>query len=280
MSENCGYNCEGCGQKGTCEDVLKKNTCAEGVNIKHKIGIISGKGGVGKSFTTSMLAVSLARLGYKVGILDADITGPSIPQAFNIDSMALSDGKLIIPAESNKFKIKIISSNMLLEDKDQPIIWRGTLLGNLVKQFYSETNWGVDLDYLLIDMPPGTGDIALTTFQSLPLDGIIVVTTPQSLVSMIVKKAINMANEMNIEVLGVIENMSYVECKCCNEKNYIFGHSHTKEIISKFDVDLLGEIPLKEESTLKVDEGKVEDLDIKEFNDIAKKIETKFNKGE
>lgn len=279
MSEECNYQCEGCSKANNCEDVFKKSECAKGVHIKHKIGIISGKGGVGKSFTTSMIAVALARQGFKVGILDADITGPSIPQAFNINSMALSDGTLIIPAESNKFKIKIISSNMLLEDKDQPIIWRGTLLGNLVKQFYSETNWGEELDYLLIDMPPGTGDIALTTFQSLPIDGIIVVTTPQSLVSMIVKKAINMANEMNIEVFGVIENMSYVECKCCNEKNYIFGHSHTKEILDKFGVDLLGEVPLKEESTLKVDEGHVEDLDIKEFNEIANKI-IKKTKGE
>ena len=267
----CNHDCSNCASKGSCSEFVKI-TPAEGVNIKHVIGIMSGKGGVGKSLCTSMLACSLAKKGYKVGILDADITGPSIPQAFGIKQTAMTDGKLIYPAESLMYGIKIISSNMLLESEDTPIIWRGVMIGNLVKQFFNEVNWGVELDFLLIDMPPGTGDVALTTFQFLPIDGIVVMTSPQSLVSMIVRKAIHMANEMNISILGVVENMAYVECKECKEKNYIFGRSTTKSILDKFDIDLLAELPIRENIAINVDRGNVEGIDLPEMDAVADKI--------
>ena len=267
----CNHDCSNCSSKGSCSEIVKI-TPAEGVSIKHVIGIMSGKGGVGKSLCTSMLACSLAKKGYKVGILDADITGPSIPQAFGIKQTAMTDGKLIYPAESLMYGIKIISSNMLLESEDTPIIWRGVMIGNLVKQFFNEVNWGVELDFLLIDMPPGTGDVALTTFQFLPIDGIVVMTSPQSLVSMIVRKAIHMANEMNISILGVVENMAYVECKECKEKNYIFGRSTTKSILDKFDIDLLAELPIRENIAINVDRGNVEGIDLPEMDAVADKI--------
>lgn len=273
----CNHDCGNCASKGSCTDELKKIDPAEGITIKHVIGVMSGKGGVGKSLCTSMLACSLAKKGYKVGILDADITGPSIPQAFGIKETAMSDGKLIYPAVSVQYGIKIISSNMLLESPDTPIIWRGVMIGNLVKQFFNEVNWGVELDYLLIDMPPGTGDVALTTFQFLPIDGIIVMTSPQSLVSMIVRKAINMANDMNIPILGVIENMSYVECKNCKERNYIFGRSTTKTILDKFDIDLLAELPIRESIAINVDLGNVEAVELPEMDQVAEKITAKLN---
>ena len=269
---DCNHDCSSCASRGNCSNEIVKITPAEGVNIKHVIGIMSGKGGVGKSLCTSMLACSLAKKGYKVGILDADITGPSIPQAFGIKETAMTDGKLIYPAESLMYGIKIISSNMLLESEDTPIIWRGVMIGNLVKQFFNEVNWGVELDFLLIDMPPGTGDVALTTFQFLPIDGIVVMTSPQSLVSMIVKKAINMANEMNIPILGVVENMAYVECKNCQEKNYIFGRSTTKSILDRYDIDLLAELPIRENIAVNVDRGNVEGIDLPEMDLVAEKI--------
>ena len=269
---DCNHDCSSCASRGNCSNEIVKITPAEGVNIKHVIGIMSGKGGVGKSLCTSMLACSLAKKGYKVGILDADITGPSIPQAFGIKQTAMTDGKLIYPAESLMYGIKIISSNMLLESEDTPIIWRGVMIGNLVKQFFNEVNWGVELDFLLIDMPPGTGDVALTTFQFLPIDGIVVMTSPQSLVSMIVKKAINMANEMNIPILGVVENMAYVECKNCQEKNYIFGRSTTKSILDRYDIDLLAELPIRENIAVNVDRGNVEGIDLPEMDLVAEKI--------
>jgi Mrp family chromosome partitioning ATPase len=175
------------------------------------------------------------------------------------------------------YGIKIISSNMLLESEDTPIIWRGVMIGNLVKQFFNEVNWGVELDFLLIDMPPGTGDVALTTFQFLPIDGIVVMTSPQSLVSMIVRKAIHMANEMNISILGVVENMAYVECKECKEKNYIFGRSTTKSILDKFDIDLLAELPIRENIAINVDRGNVEGIDLPEMDAVADKIIAELN---
>ena len=274
---DCNHDCSSCASRGNCSSEIVKLKPAEGVNIKHVIGIMSGKGGVGKSLCTSMLACSLAKKGYKVGILDADITGPSIPQAFGIKETAMTDGKLIYPASTIQYGIKVISSNMLLETPDTPIIWRGSMISNLVKQFFNEVNWGVELDFLLIDMPPGTGDVALTTFQFLPIDGIIVMTSPQSLVSMIVRKAINMANDMNVPILGVVENMAYVECKNCKEKNYIFGRSTTKSIVEKFDIDLLAELPIREEIAINVDRGNVEAVELPEMDAVANKIIAELN---
>ena len=272
---DCNHNCDGCGVEN-CSSRIEKITSEVNTTIKHCIGIISGKGGVGKSLVTSLLANSLNNLKKNVGILDADITGPSITKTLGIKDKAFSDGHVLYPSYS-KNHIGVMSANMLLENEEDPIIWRGVLLGNLVKQFYSEVRWGA-LDYLLIDMPPGTGDIALTTFQSIKIDGIIVVTTPQSLVKSIVNKAIKMANEMNIPILGVIENMAYVECKKCHEKNYIFGKSHTEDILKEFNLDLLASLPLKEEICEKVDQGLTEDLKIEEINEASKKIINKLEK--
>src|SRR5574344_1925976 len=217
--ENCTHDCSTCDVEN-CEGRgkgIEKVTPNEHSKIKHVIGVISGKGGVGKSFVTSLIASKLNKMGYKVGILDGDITGPSIPKSFNIHEQASGDGvSMIFPAVTES-GIKIISSNMLLEKEDDPIIWRGTLISSLLKQFFTDVLWE-ELDYLLIDMPPGTGDVTLTCFQSFPLDGVVIVTSPQDLVSVIVRKAVNMAKQMNIKVLGLVENMSYVECPHCKEK--------------------------------------------------------------
>ena len=207
---DCDHNCESCSQNGNCGSQIQKAQMNELSHAKKVVAVLSGKGGVGKSFITSYLAVSLVRKGYKVGILDADVTGPSIPKAFGVTEKAYGENNLIYPI-STKTGVRIMSANLLLDDESEPIIWRGIMLGNLVKQFYEDVLWG-ELDYLLIDMPPGTGDIALTTFQTIPIDDLIIVTSPQDLVSLVVTKAIKMARMMNINVLGVVENMSYLKC--------------------------------------------------------------------
>ena len=267
MSE-CNHDCEHCASKGSCEIVKAKLN--DRSKIKKVIAVLSGKGGVGKSFITSMIAVTLNRRGYSVGILDGDITGPSIPKAFGIKDKAVGEDGLIYPLIS-KAGIKVISSNCLLENDQDPIVWRGPLLGNLVKQFYEEVLWE-ELDYLVIDMPPGTGDVALTVFQTLPVDDLIIVTSPQDLVSLIVTKAINMANMMNIHVAGVIENMSYLECPDCGKKISIFGESHLEEFSKQIGFDILGRLPLVSANAALVDEGKVEQVALKEFEPIIDKI--------
>ena len=271
--ENCNHNCEGCDVENCSSRSggIEKIKTNEQSSFKHVIGVISGKGGVGKSFVTSMLAVMLQRKGYKVGILDGDITGPSIPKAFNIHEQASGDGVSLIYPAVTKTGIKVISSNMLLQNETDPIIWRGVLISNLLKQFYTDVLWE-ELDYLLIDMPPGTGDITLTAFQSIPLDGVIIVTSPQDLVSVIVRKAVNMAKQMNIKVLGLVENMSYVECPKCSEKIEIYGKSHADDIALKEGISLLGRVPIKLGVSDLVDEGRIEEVQIKEFDEIVKKI--------
>jgi len=270
--QNCTHNCDTCGVEGCgSRSAIEKIKPNAESSFKHTIGIISGKGGVGKSFVTSMLAVSLKRKGYKVGILDGDITGPSIPKTFNIHEQASGDGESFIFPATSKTGIKVISSNMLLENETDPIIWRGTLISSLLKQFYTDVLWE-ELDYLLIDMPPGTGDITLTAFQSIPLDGVIIVTSPQDLVSVIVRKAVNMAKQMNIKVLGLVENMSYVECPKCSEKIEIYGKSHADDIALKEGISLLGRVPIKLGVSDLVDEGRIEEVQIKEFDEIVKKI--------
>ncbi|MBC2576816.1 Mrp/NBP35 family ATP-binding protein [Peptostreptococcus canis] len=214
--------------------------------IKNIIGVMSGKGGVGKSTVTTLLARQLSEQGYNVGILDADITGPSIPRLMMIDHIkAYSDGEFIIPVMTDN-GIKVVSLNLLIEDEDSPVIWRGPMIGGVVQQFYSEVLWG-ELDYLLIDMPPGTGDVALTVMQSIPLTGIVMVSIPQNLVSMIVGKAINMANQLKVPVVGVVENMSYVVCPGCSEKIKIFSDEKTDEFLKQYNLDLLGELPMSQE---------------------------------
>lgn len=238
--------------------------------IKHVIGVVSGKGGVGKSSVTSMLALEAQKQGFKTGILDADITGPSIPKAFGISEQAYGTEEGIIPAVSDS-GIKIMSINLLLEDPEQPVLWRGPILGSVVTQFWTDVIWG-DIDYLFVDMPPGTGDVPLTVFQSLPLSGIIVVTSAQDLVSMIVAKAIQMANQMNVPIIGLIENMSYFICPDCQKKHYIFGESHIEEISQKYGLRILAQIPLNPEIAKLCDTGKIETLKENPLKDIMSQI--------
>ena len=259
----CNHDCEHCGIAGSCESKIQKAKLNERSKIKKIIGVLSGKGGVGKSYITSTLAVYLNRQGYKVGILDADITGPSIPKAFGIKDKAYGEDNLIYPLVSNG-GIKLISANCLLENDSDPIVWRGPLLGGLIKQFYEDVLWE-ELDYLLIDMPPGTGDVALTVFQQLPVDDLIIVTSPQDLVSLIVTIAIKMANMMNIKVLGVIENMSYLVCPDCGKKINLFGESHLEEFAKEMNFDILAKLPLVSENTVLVDNGKVEQVVLNEI---------------
>lgn len=262
MSE-CSHNCEECGVEG-CSSRIEKLVVNNKSKIKHTIAIVSGKGGVGKSLVTSLLASYLNKDGKSVGILDGDITGPSIPKSFNIHEPAYGDGgNLILPA-TTKNGIKIISSNMLVQNEDDPIIWRGSLITTLLGQFYKDVIWG-ELEYLLIDMPPGTSDVTLTAFQQIPLDGIIIVTSPQDLVSLIVKKAINMAKVMNIPILGIIENMSYVECPTCKEKIYVYGKSKLQSFAKENDLEILGQLPLRSGVTELIDAGNIEEVEMKEI---------------
>ena len=266
----CDHNCESCAQNGNCSSQIQKAVMNDRSHVKHVVAVLSGKGGVGKSFITSYLAVSLKRKGYKVGVLDADVTGPSIPKAFGVKDKAYGEDSLIYPLES-KTGIKIMSANCLLENENQPIIWRGVLLGNLVKQFYEDVLWE-ELDYLLIDMPPGTGDIALTTFQMIPIDELIIVTSPQDLVSMVVSKAITMARMMNIKVLGVVENMSYLKCPKCDEKISVFGESHLDEFAKSMEFDILGKLPIVSENTKKMDGGHIEEVKLPEFDSVTEAV--------
>ncbi len=264
---DCDHNCESCAQNGNCSSQIEKAKMNDRSHAKRVIAVLSGKGGVGKSFITSYLAVSLKRKGFKVGVLDADITGPSIPKAFGVKELAFGDEGLIYPLLTRS-GIKIMSANCLLDNEYEPIIWRGVLLGNLVKQFYEDVLWE-ELDYLLIDMPPGTGDIALTTFQMIPIDDLIIVTSPQDLVSMVVSKAIKMARLMNINVLGVIENMSYLKCPKCEEHIQVFGESHLDEFAKKQNFKILGKLPIISENATKMDQGKIEEINFEEFEAIT-----------
>lgn len=244
-------SCEGCSSKKT-SFLEEPNPNAR---IKHVIGIVSGKGGVGKSFVTSSLASMMAKAGYKVGILDADITGPSIPKMFGIHGLAIGDenGTYPIVAEDGT---KIMSINLLLEDEEAPVVWRGPVIAGAVKQFWTDVQWE-DVDYLFVDMPPGTGDVPLTVFQSLPVDGIVIVTSPQELVQMIVKKAYNMAEMMNIPVLGVVENYSYVKCPNCDEEIHIYGDSHIEEVAGDLNINLLGKMPMDQKFAKAADAGEI-----------------------
>lgn len=234
-------SCEGCPSKQNAQPnfQVELNIYSE---VKHVIGIVSGKGGVGKSFVTASLANRMAEKGYRVGIMDADITGPSIPKMYGLQGPARMENDNILPLETEN-KIKVMSINLLLPDEETPVVWRGPVLANMVKQFWSDVIWG-DLDYLFVDMPPGTGDVPLTVFQSLPVDGIVIVSSPQDLVRMIVKKAYNMAEMMHIPVLGIVENYSYVECPDCKKQIKIFGDSHIEEIAAELNVPLLGKMPI------------------------------------
>lgn len=260
MSE-CTHNCSSCSH--ACSTKSKQDFL-EPLNskssIKHVIGVVSGKGGVGKSMVTSTLATLMQRAGYKVGILDADITGPSIPKAFGISAGVEGNDDGMFPPESST-GIKIMSVNLLLPDATAPVVWRGPVIAGTVKQFWSGTVWG-DLDYLFVDCPPGTGDVPLTVFQSLPLDGIVIVSSPQELVSMIVEKAANMARMMQVDVVGLVENMSYVKCPDCDKKIKIFGESHIEDIARKHGYPLLAQMPIDPSLATLVDAGEIEKMNV------------------
>lgn len=258
---SCSGNCSSCGSNCSSRKPDKSEFLEpmnEYSNVKRVIGVVSGKGGVGKSFVTSYLSVLMNRKGYKTAILDADVTGPSIPKAFGVKGMVQANELGIIPAVS-KTDVSMISVNLLLESEETPVIWRGPVIAGTVKQFWSQVLWG-DIDYMFVDMPPGTGDVPLTVFQSLPLDGIIIVTSPQELVSMIVSKAVNMANAMDVPVLGLVENYSYVQCGKCGEKISVFGKSHIDEISAKFHLPVLAKLPLDSAIAEAVDAGDVEGI--------------------
>jgi Mrp family chromosome partitioning ATPase len=276
MSE-CSHDCGSCSANCSSRTADKSEfleALAPESSVKKVIGIVSGKGGVGKSLVTSMLAVSMNKKGKRTAILDADVTGPSIPTAFGVDSESLAvtpDGKLMIPAKSME-GVEIMSANLLLENSTDPVIWRGPVIAGAVKQFWSETLWQ-DIDYMFVDMPPGTGDVPLTVFQSLPVDGIIIVTSPQELVSMIVAKAVNMAKKMDIPILGIVENMSYLECPDCKKRINVFGESHIEDVAAEHGLKVLAQIPIDPMIAQMVDAGRVEYLEMPWFDEAVKAIE-------
>ena len=251
-----------CGTKPACAGCSHNhNQAAETVKkeppkVRKVIGVVSGKGGVGKSLVSGELAVMLSRMGYRVGVLDADITGPSIPRMFGIHDKALGDGEHIFPAETEK-GVEVMSINLMLDSDDAPVIWRGPVIAGAVKQFWEDVAWG-ELDVMVIDMPPGTGDVPLTVFQSIPVDGAIMVTTPQQLVGMIVEKAMNMAGMMNVPVLGLVENMSYAVCPDCGKHVEVFGESHVDEIAERFNVKALAKLPINHKLAAACDAGLIE----------------------
>lgn len=263
-------SCEGCSHSGESQSfAVEMNQYS---SIKKVIGVVSGKGGVGKSFVTASLAAAMRKKGYQVGILDADITGPSIPKMFGVHGPAVGNDMGIDPilAEDGT---KIMSINLMMDDEEAPVVWRGPVIAGVVKQFWSDVIWG-DLDYLFVDMPPGTGDVPLTVFQSLPVDGIVIVTSPQELVQMIVKKAYNMAGMMNIPVLGVVENFSYFKCPDCGKQVSIFGESHVEEVAKELGIEVLGKLPLNPESAKASDSGRFYEVEVPELEAGVKKLES------
>lgn len=267
MSE-CTHDCSSCSQN--CADRDKPQSFLQPMNknsnIKKVIGVVSGKGGVGKSLVTCMLASKCHKAGLKVGILDADITGPSVPKSFGITSKALQNEDGLLPTVTDS-GIKMMSINLLLEDENSPVVWRGPVISGVIQQFWTDVQWG-ELDYLFVDMPPGTGDVALTVFQSLPVDGIVIVSTPQDLVKMIVNKAYNMAEMMHVPVLGLIENMSYFVCPSCNEKHELFGKSQIDETAAELNLPVLAKLPLNPKNAELVDSGRVEDIEAPELDEF------------
>ena len=276
MAEGCTHNCSTC--SSNCSSREKESLLIPAnplSRVKHIVGVVSGKGGVGKSLVTTMLAVLLSREGYKVGVLDADITGPSIPKAFGMkDVEVYGDDNGMIPPKS-KTGIDMISVNLLLGDETRPVVWRGSIISGTVQQFWKDTIW--DVDVLLVDCPPGTGDVPLTVFQTMPLDGIVIVSSPQELVSMIVSKAANMASMMNIPVLGLVENMSYVKCPDCGKEIKVFGDSHIEEVAEKFGYELLAKIPMDPKISALVDRGMIELMENDYMDKAAQRIIEKLN---
>ena len=275
MSENCTHDCSSCGEScpsrnGDTQPDFRAPMNAHS-NVKHVIGVVSGKGGVGKSLVTSLMAATMRRRGFNAAILDADITGPSIPKAFGVHEQLVADDEGIFPAVSAT-GIKMVSLNLLLEDETMPVVWRGPVIAGTVKQFWTNVKWG-DVDYMFVDMPPGTGDVPLTVFQSLPIDGILVVTSPQELVGMIVEKAVNMARMMNVPVLGIVENMSYFKCDQCGKEHHIFGESHVNEIAERSGIANVARLPMDPEIARACDAGKIEMIGGEWLENLADAIE-------
>ena len=258
---DCAHDCstcsDSCGERKEA-NVFEKKPLRPGCRVGKVYGIVSGKGGVGKSMVTSQLAVAVRREGYNVAILDADITGPSIPRAFGIHHRAGAVGDAIIPVES-RTGIQLMSVNLLLEHETDPVIWRGPVIGGVVQQFWGDVIWD-NVDYMFVDMPPGTGDVALNVFQSLPVDGVIIVASPQELVTMVVEKAVKMAQMMNIPIVGLVENISYLQCPDCGKKLYLFGEGKTEEAAARYGVPLLAKMPIDPALAKLVDEGNIEDF--------------------
>ena len=263
MSEACSGNCSSCASNCSSKKEAQDMRIPSGPfsNVKKVIGVVSGKGGVGKSLVTSMLASAMQARGNSCAVLDADITGPSIPKSFGIKDRAKADESGLLPEES-KTGIKIMSINLLLENEESPVVWRGPVISGVIQQFWKDVAWG-DVDYMFVDMPPGTGDVSLTVFQNLPVDGIVIVTTPQDLVTMIVKKAFNMAKLMNIPVLGLVENMSYIVCPDCGKEFRVFGESKIDEIAAELGVPVLAKLPIDPKTASLVDKGAIELADDK-----------------
>ncbi len=278
MAEECTHDCSSCSSNCASREKGSLLVPANPLSsVKHIVGVVSGKGGVGKSLVTSMLAVLLRREGYRVGILDADVTGPSIPKAFGMKNVEVygDDNGMIPPSTTTG--IDLMSVNLLLQDETRPVVWRGAIISGTVQQFWKDTIWNADV--LLVDCPPGTGDVPLTVFQSLPLDGILIVSSPQELVSMIVSKAANMAQMMNIPVLGLVENLSYVKCPDCGKEIKVFGESHIEEIAGQFGYDLLGRIPMDPKLSALVDRGMIELMENNYLDDACKAIVEKLGLG-
>lgn len=269
----CTHNCDSCSSNcGTEESFVKAPH--ELSTIRHVIGVVSGKGGVGKSLVTSMLSVGLARRGYSIGILDADITGPSIPKAFGLHDRLTGSSQGVIPARTTS-GIDVVSINLLLENEDDPVIYRGPILAQTVQQFWQEVIWQ-DIDYMFVDMPPGTGDVPLTVFQSIPMDGIIILTSPQDLVSMIVGKAVKMAEMMNVPILGIIENYSYLACPDCGKQIEVFGKSHVEEAAKAHGLQVLAKLPIDPALAQAVDAGLIEKAELPEALDGAMDVVMKL----
>jgi Mrp family chromosome partitioning ATPase len=271
----CTHDCSSCGE--SCGS-KKPESMVEKLNdlssVKKVIGVVSGKGGVGKSLVTSSIAVEMNKRNYKTAVLDADITGPSIPKAFGIHQKAMGNDNGIYPVKT-KTGIDIMSINLLLPEETSPVVWRGPVIAGAVKQFWTDVIWE-DIDYMFVDMPPGTGDVPLTVFQSLPVDGIIIVTSPQELVSMIVAKAVNMANLMNVPILGIVENMSYFTCPDCGKQHKIYGESHIDDIAVQNNLEVLAKLPIDPSVAQKVDAGLAEELDTTLMGKVADTLESKF----
>ena len=273
MVENCSHNCEGCTEncsERTKESFLEKTN--EMSHIKKVIGVVSGKGGVGKSLVTSLLAVLAQRKGYKTAILDADITGPSIPKAFGLHGHAEASEWGLFPVKTAA-GIGVMSLNLLMKNETDPVVWRGPLISGAVKQFWTDVIWG-DVDYMFIDMPPGTGDVALTVFQSIPVDGIVIVASPQELVGMIVEKAVNMAKMMDVPVLALVENMSYITCPDCGKEIHVFGESHIDEIAQKHGVETVARMPIDPALAAACDAGTIESFNGIWLDGVLEKLTT------